>query len=75
MTTPITDKAWSEYVASDCNTEDAEKLKVLLRKLESDLSVARKYVRTEWKAGRLQGTMSDDEIRVFQDNIELRDGA
>jgi|DEB0MinimDraft_10_1074344.scaffolds.fasta_scaffold00447_8 hypothetical protein len=39
-------------------------------KLQRDLEVARNYVRTEWKAGRLQGAMSDEEIRVFQENAK-----
>lgn len=41
-------------------------------KLQRDLEVARNYVRTEWKAGRLQGAMSDEEIRVFQENSQDR---
>ena len=40
-------------------------------KLQRDLEVARNYVRTEWKAGRLQGPMSDEEIRVFQENERI----
>ncbi len=40
--TPETDEVWGEFCLSDNNTEDAEKLKTHLRKLERERDEARR---------------------------------
>ncbi len=50
--------------------ESYDRVRARIKELEADLAVARRYVRTEWKAGRLQGPMSTEEIRVFQEGAE-----